>query len=131
MPNRISFALAIHNHQPVGNFGWVFAEVFDLAYAPMVDALERSSRACGSRSTTPVRCSSGCAPSGRTFVDRLRDLVEPRPGRDPRWRLCEPVLASLPERDRVGQLTRMGDELERLFGRRPRGAWLAERVWEP
>jgi alpha-amylase len=25
----------------------------------------------------------------------------------------------------------MGDELERLFGRRPSGAWLAERVWEP
>ena len=30
----------------------------------------------------------------------------------------EPVLASLPERDRVGQLRRMADELERLFGRR-------------
>ena len=25
----------------------------------------------------------------------------------------------------------MGDELEALFGRRPAGAWLAERVWEP
>ena len=43
----------------------------------------------------------------------------------------EPVLASLPIRDRIGQLTRMGDELESLFGRRPGGAWLAERVWEP
>ncbi len=43
----------------------------------------------------------------------------------------EPVLASLPERDRIGQATRMADELETLFGRRPAGAWLAERVWEP
>jgi len=43
----------------------------------------------------------------------------------------EPIIASLPERDRHGQLVRMGDELETLFGRRPRGAWLAERVWEP
>jgi alpha-amylase len=25
----------------------------------------------------------------------------------------------------------MADEVERTFGRRPRGAWLAERVWEP
>ena len=41
MPPRISLALALHNHQPVGNFGWVFAEVFDQAYAPMIDALER------------------------------------------------------------------------------------------
>jgi alpha-amylase len=43
----------------------------------------------------------------------------------------EPVLASLPERDRIGQLRRMADELEGRFGRRPHGAWLAERVWEP
>jgi len=43
----------------------------------------------------------------------------------------EPVLASLPERDRVGQLARMADEVQRIAGRRPRGAWLAERVWEP
>ena len=43
MAPRISLALAIHNHQPVGNFGWVMAEVFDHAYEPMVEALERHS----------------------------------------------------------------------------------------
>ena len=43
----------------------------------------------------------------------------------------EPVLIALPEPDRLGQLRRMADELERRFGRRPAGAWLAERVWEP
>ena len=25
---RISLALTLHNHQPIGNFGWVFADVF-------------------------------------------------------------------------------------------------------
>ena len=35
-PPRISLALAIHNHQPVGNFGWVFDEVYDQAYLPML-----------------------------------------------------------------------------------------------
>jgi alpha-amylase len=34
----------------------------------------------------------------------------------------EPVLASLPERDRIGQRRRMSDELEALFGKRPVGA---------
>ena len=37
----------------------------------------------------------------------------------------------LRENDRVGQLMRMADEVEALFGQRPTGAWLAERVWEP
>ena len=40
MAPRISLALALHNHQPVGNFGWVFAEVYDQAYRPMIEALE-------------------------------------------------------------------------------------------
>ena len=41
MAPRISLALAIHNHQPVGNFGWVIAEVYGQAYLPMLEALER------------------------------------------------------------------------------------------
>ena len=32
-------ALTLHDHQPIGNFGWVFAEVFVQAYKPMVEAL--------------------------------------------------------------------------------------------
>src|SRR6195256_5572809 len=45
--------------------------------------------------------------------------------------LTEPILASLPLADRQVQLLQMGDLVQRLFGVRPRGAWLAERVWEP
>ena len=41
MTPRIALALAIHNHQPVGNFGWVFGDVHDQAYRPMIDALKR------------------------------------------------------------------------------------------
>src|SRR5262249_7565132 len=42
----------------------------------------------------------------------------------------EPVLASIPERDRVGQVEKLSRKLERRFGQRPLGAWLTERVWE-
>jgi alpha-amylase len=127
---RISLALAIHNHQPVGNFGWVFAEVYEQAYEPMLEALERT-RASACRSTTPARCSSGCVaerPSSSRACARWWTAAR---SRSCGGGLYEPVLASLPERDRIGQLRRMGDELEALFGRRPSGAWLAERVWEP
>jgi len=130
MPRRISLALAFHNHQPVGNFGWVFAEVFETAYEPMVAALERHPTV-----RLSLHYSGPLLEWLRTerpeFIERLAGLV----GRDQVEILgggyFEPVLASLPERDRVGQLRRMGSELEATFGRRPHGAWLAERVWEP
>jgi len=127
---RISLALAFHNHQPVGNFGWVLAEVYERAYEPMVAALERHPH---------VRLSlhySGpllewVRVERPEFIARLRSLE----ARDQIEILgggyYEPVLASLPERDRIGQARRMGDELEALFGHRAAGAWLAERAWEP
>jgi len=130
VPPRISLALAIHNHQPVGNFGWVIAEVFERAYAPLLEALERH------RSVHVALHYSGplldwLRAERPDFVDRLRAIVARGQVEILGGGYYEPVLASLPERDRVGQLRRMAEEIELTFGRRPRGAWLAERVWEP
>jgi len=130
MTRRISLALAFHNHQPVGNFGWVLAEAYELAYEPMVAALERHPTIRVSlHYTGPLL--EWLRAERAEFIERLAALV----GRDQVEIMgggyYEPVLASLPDRDRIGQLRRMGSELEAMFGRRPRGAWLAERVWEP
>jgi alpha-amylase/alpha-mannosidase (GH57 family) len=127
---RISLALTLHNHQPVGNFGWVFAEVYDQAYRPMIEALERHPGVHLSLHYTGPLLEWLIA-ERPDAVQRLRDLVERQQVEILGGGHYEPVLASLPERDRIGQLTQMADELEHQFGRRPRGAWLAERVWEP
>ena len=130
MAARISLALAIHNHQPVGNFGWVIAEVFEQAYQPMVEALERHPDVRLSlHYTGPLLDWLRAERPG--FIAQLRGLVERGQVEILGGGYYEPVLASLPERDRIGQLRRMTHELEATFGRRPAGAWLAERVWEP
>jgi 4-alpha-glucanotransferase len=127
---RISLALTLHNHQPVGNFGWVIAETFDHAYLPMLEALERHpSVKLGLHYSGPLL--SWIRAERPDFVERLAALAARRQIEIVGGGWYEPVLAALPERDRIGQLTRMADELEHLFGTRPRGAWLAERVWEP
>jgi len=41
MTPKIHLALAIHNHQPVGNFDHVFEQVYHEAYEPFVALLER------------------------------------------------------------------------------------------
>jgi 4-alpha-glucanotransferase len=130
VPPRISLALAIHNHQPVGNFGWVIAEVFDHAYEPMVTALERHPLVrLALHYTGPLL--EWVRAERPEFIERLRGLVERGQVELLGGGYYEPILASLPKRDQIGQLRRMGDELEALTGTRPQGAWLAERVWEP
>ena len=130
MAPRISLALAIHNHQPVGNFGWVFAEVFETAYQPMVEALERHpTSAC--RSTTRARCSNG---SGRSGPSSSSVCGPSSPATRSRSSAAATTNRSSPRcRSATGSASSAGwgRELEATFGRRPSGAWLAERVWEP
>ena len=75
MAPRISLALAIHNHQPVGNFGWVFDEVYGQAYLPMLEALERHPGVRLSlHYTGPLL--EGLASERPDFLARLRALVD-------------------------------------------------------
>ena len=130
MTKRISLALVIHNHQPVGNFGWVIEDVYEKAYEPLIGALERHPAVrLALHYTGPLL--EWMDANRPEAIERLRALVD----RD-RVEILggghfEPILVALPERDRLGQLRRMRDDLERRFGRVPTGAWLAERVWEP
>ncbi|MGI8703570.1 MAG: alpha-amylase/4-alpha-glucanotransferase domain-containing protein [Candidatus Limnocylindrales bacterium] len=126
----IALALVLHNHQPVGNFGWVVEEVYHQAYEPMIGALERHPTIrMGLHYSGPVL--DWLRQERPETLERIQTLVT----RGQVETLCggyyEPVLASLPDADWAGQLLRMANELEVLFGERPHGAWLAERVWEP
>lgn len=130
MAPRISLALAIHNHQPVGNFGWVLADVYDQAYQPLLGALERHPGVRLALHYTGALL-EWIEAERPEFMGRLRDLVDRGQVELMGGGLYEPVLTSLPEHDRIAQLTRMAEAVERIAGRRPLGAWLAERVWEP
>ncbi|MET1232425.1 MAG: alpha-amylase/4-alpha-glucanotransferase domain-containing protein [Candidatus Limnocylindrales bacterium] len=130
MAPRISLALVLHNHQPVGNFGWVIEDTLRTAYEPMLAALERHPGVrVGLHYSGPLL--EWLMAEHAEFVERLAALIARGQVEILGGGWTEPILAALPVADRVAQLRRMGDELALRFGRRPRGAWLAERVWEP
>ncbi|MEP7159039.1 MAG: alpha-amylase/4-alpha-glucanotransferase domain-containing protein [Chloroflexota bacterium] len=127
---RISLALIIHNHQPVGNFGWVIGEAYEKAYEPLVGALERHPGVrLALHYTGPLL--EWLDANQPEFLERLHALVTRGQVEIVGGGQFEPILVSLPDRDRAGQLARMRDDLTRRFDIAPRGAWLAERVWEP
>ncbi|MBA3307439.1 MAG: 4-alpha-glucanotransferase, partial [Chloroflexi bacterium] len=130
MGDRISLALVFHNHQPVGNFGWVIEELWERAYGPMIAALERHpSVRVGLHYTGPLL--EWLAANQPEAPARIAALVRRGQAELLGGGWYEPILVALPDADRLAQLSRMADEVERLCGVRPRGAWLAERVWEP
>jgi len=127
---RIYLGLAIHNHQPLGNFSWVFEGSYRQAYLPMLEALERHPAISVSLHY------SGClldwiSGQHHEFLGLLAKLVSCGQVEIMGGGYYEPILSMIPDADKSGQICRMNEYIRQQFGRQPRGLWLAERVWEP
>jgi alpha-amylase len=65
------------------------------------------------------------------YFEKLRGLVRNGQVEIVGGGFYEPILAVIPPKDCNAQITRLADYIEKHFEARPRGAWLAERIWEP
>ena len=130
MTAPLRFVFGLHLHQPVGNFDHVIADHVRDVYRPII---ERATAAGFFPLTLHV--------SGPLF-EWLEQHDTPwldmigRLATDSRVELLlagfdEPILAALPRPDRLEQIGRMHEYLQRRFGVQATGLWLTERVWQP
>ncbi|MBI3915201.1 MAG: DUF1926 domain-containing protein [Chloroflexi bacterium] len=127
---QIHLALAIHNHQPVGNFDFVFAEAYTKAYLPMLALLERHPAIkLALHYTGPLR--DWIAAQQPDFLKRVRALAARGQIELMTGGYYEPILAAIPDADKRGQILKLTRAVKKDFGYDARGLWLAERVWEP
>ncbi|MEW5785256.1 MAG: alpha-amylase/4-alpha-glucanotransferase domain-containing protein [Bacillota bacterium] len=128
--NEIYFVLALHNHQPVGNLCEVFKSSFEQTYEPFIAVLERfpGIKAVLHYSGSLLDWLAANEPS---FINRLSALAAAGQVEILGGGYYEPILPSIPDQDKVGQINFLSERLEELFRVRPQGLWLAERVWEP
>ena len=129
MTSQLRLILAIHNHQPVGNFDGVFEAAYQDSYAPFLEVLQDfpeipvSLHLSGSLLEWLVETHPEYIDFVRRLIDRGQIEIVGGP-------FYEPILASIPRRDRVGQIRLYRGYLEQLFGTTVRGMWMPERVWE-
>lgn len=126
----IRFALAVHLHQPLGNFDHVFEEHLEHVYRPFLEAVwERDALPLSLHVSGPLlewletHATAFVDEIGRRASEGTLELLAS--GR------TEPILAAWPREDRVEQIEAMRAALRARFGVEARGAWLTERVWEP
>jgi alpha-amylase/alpha-mannosidase (GH57 family) len=128
--SKFRLLLLIHSHQPVGNFENVFESAYQKSYLPFVQAIGRHPAVrVGLHYSGPLL--EWMEAHHPEFFDLLRHLGEKGQVELLGGGFYEPILISIPPEDRLEQIRRMTDFIEKKFGRRPQGAWLAERVWEP
>ena len=130
MPPKLHLVLLVHAHQPVGNFDHVFEQSYARCYLPFVEVLERHPNShVGLHYSGPLL--TWIQEHHPEYFALLKRLVDKGQVELVGGGFYEPILISIPSVDQHEQIVQLADYVERHFGKRPSGAWLAERVWEP
>lgn len=127
--SKVYFLLCVHNHQPVGNFEWVIEQAYNKAYKPFLETLNEYPN---------IKFALHCSgilwdyflDKHKEYVDMVKKMVERGQIELVSGGYYEPILSSIPQKDRIGQIKMMNKFLYNTFGVKPQGLWLTERVWE-
>ena len=127
---KIFLGLALHNHQPVGNFPWIFEMAYRQAYLPMVESLEKHPGVrLALHYSGPLL--DWIRANHPDFIKRIAKLARRGQVEIMTGAYYEPILVAIPDDDKLGQIERMTQVARDELGYKATGLWLAERVWEP
>lgn len=129
MTKSVALLLGVHAHQPVGNFTHVLDDAHVRCYGPFLQVLHRypDFRFAIHISGWLLDYMLKHYPQD---MQLLKEMVKRGQAELFGAGYTEPVLAAIPAKDRVGQITKLSDHLHKKLGQKPQGAWLTERVWE-
>ncbi|MFW6292389.1 MAG: alpha-amylase/4-alpha-glucanotransferase domain-containing protein [Spirochaetota bacterium] len=118
------------NSQPVGATDEEIEHVYQRSYKPFLRALYNAPQ-------VPVTLHySGqllqwLEKHHSEYTDVLSEMVSRKQTELLGGGFYDPVLSLIPRPDRLGQIESLTTYLRKRFGRRPRGTWITEHVWEP
>ncbi|MDE3179480.1 MAG: DUF1926 domain-containing protein, partial [Acidobacteriota bacterium] len=127
--SKVSLCMVIHSHQPVGNFDHVIEQAYQKSYLPFLETLAAHPRIrlCLHYSGILWEWIEAHHPE---FLSRARELTDRGQVEHAGGGYFEPILAAIPDAWKLKQIRRQTKFLQDHFGVTPRGAWIAERVWE-
>lgn len=124
---KTNLLFGIHCHQPVDNFDTVILEVIEKSYKPFFMVL---------KDFPEFKCSVHFSGWLLEYIEThhlelfelicsLSSQIEFFTGG-----YYEPILASIPSKDRVTQINKLSNYIKQKFKQTPKGLWLTERIWD-
>ncbi len=127
---KVKFVFAVHNHQPIGNFKWVFQKGYDISYKPFIDIMLKHKN---------IKWNMHCSgmlwdffvKEHPEYITIVKKLIKNGNLEIISGGYYEPMLSVIPKVDRIGQIKQLSDFIKNKLRYNSSGAWVAERVWEP
>ena len=126
---KVKLLLGLHSHQPVGNFDFVFEDAYKKSYYPFMEVAKNYPDFKFTLHFTGALWEY-FEDKHPEFLELVGDMLANGQIELVISGFYEPVLASIPERDRKLQIKKSMEYIRKRFGERPKGLWLTERVYE-
>ncbi|MCS7233248.1 MAG: DUF1925 domain-containing protein [Synergistetes bacterium] len=126
----MEIVFGVHAHQPVGNPDEIIMKAFERCYTPFLETLLKFSNIKIAFHISGYLL-EWALENRADFIEILKELVKTGNIELLGGGFYEPIVSSIPREDAIEQIKLFSNFLEEVFGKRPRGAWLTERVWEP
>ncbi|MFX0021610.1 MAG: alpha-amylase/4-alpha-glucanotransferase domain-containing protein [Candidatus Hermodarchaeota archaeon] len=126
----INLPIVFHFHQPVDNFEWVFEDVYNKSYKPLIDNIfefedvKITLHFSGNLLEWLLK-------NQPDFIEKVKIMAKRNQIEIIGGGYYEPIFAIIPYRDKIAQMKKLADLIKDEFGLDVNGAWLSERVWEP
>jgi len=127
---KVKFLFGIHCHQPVGNFEHILEDSYEKAYLPFIQLMDAHPRIKFAVHYSGILY-DWFMEKHPEYIDYLKKLVKRGQMEVMTAGYYEPVICTLPDEDKLGQINMQNDFIKEKFGVAPRGMWLTERIWEP
>ena len=126
---KVSLLFGIHMHQPVDNFDEAVKKAVALSYAPFFETMRNYPQFKFS-----LHCSGWLLEKIRQEYPKVfQTMQELTQQGSIEWfggGYYEPVLSSIPSKDRRAQINKLSHYIKKYFDVDVKGLWLTERVWE-
>lgn len=127
---QVYFAIALHFHQPVGNFENIFERAYRLCYYPYLNLLSDYPEI-----NMTLHLSGSLLDyleaKHPEILERLKKMISRGQIEMLGGGYYEPIFTAIPENDLAAQIRMMSGYIKEKFNFSARGLWLPERVWEP
>lgn len=128
--NRIKLVFGTYNSQPVGSTDEQLETVYKNSYRPFLKLLYAYPKVKAALHYSGVLL-EWFNEKHPEIVVLLNEMVKNRQIELIGGPYYNPILSIIPNKDRISQIENLTTYIRKHFGKRPRGCWIPEKIWEP
>lgn len=127
---RLKLVLGTYNSRPIGTAQEQFEKAYQYSYKPFLTVLYKYAMLKGTFHFSGALL-EWLDEKHPEFIMVLNEMIKRKQIELLGGGFYSPIFPIIPSRDRLGQIELLTTFIRRKFGKRPRGCWITEGVWEP